>query len=176
MDTLIGNQAYVFLIYVLSGVLIGIFFDIFRVFRRSFRTPDFITYLQDILFWLATGIFLLYVIFKFSNGEIRSYIFLGLGLGALLYILIFSKYFIRVNVFIIKIVKTIVHKIIMIIIYPLKLIFSILRKVLFNPILILSINIKKQMRVLSKYNLFMRKMSEKSQKFFKKTIKKKDFK
>jgi len=171
----VGSQLYTFLIYVLSGVLIGIFFDIFRVFRKSFKTPDFVTYLQDIFFWLVTGTFLLYVIFKFSNGEIRSYIFLGLGLGVLLYILIFSKHFIKINVFIIKILKTIIYKIIVIITYPLKLIFNVLRKVLFKPIFILSINIKKRIQILSKYDIIMRKMAEKPQKFFKKAIKKKDF-
>lgn len=46
------NQAYLFLIFILNGLLIGILFDFFRILRKSFKTPDFITYIQDICFWI----------------------------------------------------------------------------------------------------------------------------
>ena len=97
MDNTVISQLYSFLAYIISGVLISVFFDIFRVLRKSFKTSDLVTYIEDIIFWLATGMFLLYVIFKFNNGEIRAYIFLGIALGVTLYILLFSKYFIKIN-------------------------------------------------------------------------------
>ena len=102
LSELISNQLYVFLIYFFSGVIIGLFFDVFRILRKSFKTPDFVTYIEDIIFWILTGLFLIYIIFKFNNGEIRSYIFIGLGIGIVLYMLIFSKYFLKLNVIIIK--------------------------------------------------------------------------
>ena len=89
LSELISNQLYVFLIYCLCGIIIGIFFDIFRILRKSFRTPDFVTYIEDIIFCILTGLFLIYTIFTFNNGEIRSYIFVGIGLGILFYLLVF---------------------------------------------------------------------------------------
>ena len=56
---MILNQAYIFLIFVINGFLIGILFDIFRILRKSFKTKDIITYIEDILFWILTGLLLL---------------------------------------------------------------------------------------------------------------------
>lgn len=99
------NQAYIFLIFVLNGLLIGFLFDIFRILRLSFKTKDFITYIEDIVFWILTGGIILYSIFVFSNGEIRFYMFLGLILGIILYMTLFTTYIINGCVTIIKIIK-----------------------------------------------------------------------
>lgn len=140
---MVTNQAYLFLIFTINGIVIGVLFDIFRILRRSFKTSDIVTYIQDILFWILTGLILLYSIFTFSNGEVRFYMFLGVFLGCLLYMLIFSKYFINVNVKIVITIKKIVGKIISIIIFPVKIIINIIRKIFFKPINFITINIKK---------------------------------
>ena len=57
---MIANQAYLFLIFTINGIVIGILFDIFRILRKSFKTSDTITYIEDILFWILTGLILLY--------------------------------------------------------------------------------------------------------------------
>lgn len=136
------NQAYLFLIFIINGIVIGLLFDLFRILRRSFKTSDLITYIQDILFWILTGFILLYSIFTFSNGEVRFYMFLGVFLGCLIYMLMISKYFININVRIIKILKNIICKIFSIIIFPINLIISFIKKILFKPINFITINTK----------------------------------
>lgn len=138
-NNLIIVQLYSLLIFTISGILVGIFFDIFRVLRKSFKTSDLLTYIEDILFWIITGIFLLFIIFKFNNGEIRSYVIIGLILGIIIYMLAISKHFININVKIISFIK----KIFKILSYPIKLILNILRKILLKPISFFVINIKK---------------------------------
>ena len=91
---MITNQAYLFLIFVINGLLIGLLFDFFRILRLSFKTRDFVTYIEDIIFWIITGIIVLYSIFIFNNGEIRFFMFLGIALGAFLYMTLFSGYII----------------------------------------------------------------------------------
>lgn len=164
LSELISNQLYVFLIYSFSGVIIGLFFDVFRILRKSFKTPDFITYIEDIIFWILTGLFLIYIIFKFNNGEIRSYIFIGLGIGILLYLLIFSKYFIKINVIVIKYLKAIFRTIFQIITYPFKVILKIFDKLILKNI----IKIKNVM-------IFYVKKCKKDKKFQKNRKEKKDF-
>lgn len=137
------NQAYLFLIFTINGIIIGILFDIFRVLRKSFKTSDIITYIQDVLFWILTGFILLYSVFTFSNGEIRLYMFFGVFIGGLIYMLMFSKYFININVKIILTFKNIIQKIISIIIFPLKIIIKFMKKVFFKPIKFITINITK---------------------------------
>ena len=144
------NQAYLFLIFVLDGFIIGLLFDFFRILRKTFKTSDIITYIQDILFWILTGLVVLYSIFIFNNGEMRIYIFLGILIGIILYVLLFSKYVIKINVFIINKIKWFISIILKIIFMPFKFIFNILKKSLLKPISFIFINIKKDMYKITK--------------------------
>lgn len=145
---MVTNQAYLFLIFTINGIAIGLLFDIFRILRRSFQTSDLITYIQDILFWILTGVILLYSIFTFSNGEVRFYMFLGVFLGCLIYMLAFSKYFININVKIIIAIKKIIWKILSIIIFPIKIIIEFTKKIFFKPINFVTINLKNSQKKL----------------------------
>lgn len=137
------NQANLFLVFTINGILIGLLFDIFRILRKSFRTSDIITYCEDLLFWILTGFLLLYSIFTFSNGEVRFYMFLAVFCGCLIYMLLFSKYFIGINVKIIEIIKKIVITVFSVIILPIKIVIKFFKKIFFKPINLITINIKK---------------------------------
>ena len=150
------NQAYIFFIFILNGFLIGILFDIFRILRKSFKTKDFLTILQDILFWILAGFIILYSIFKFNNGELRGFIFLGILIGAIIYLLLFSKLFITVNVFIINILKKIIYYIL---ILPIKTILKFLKKIIFKPVTSICVNFRKKM---SKLLIKLKKIIKKS--------------
>ena len=156
-----NNQAYIFVMFVINGVLIGILFDVFRILRKSFKTTDIITYIEDITFWILAGIITLYFIFYYNNGEIRFYIFLGIILGIIIYILTISKYIIKLSVTIIKFIKDIINKIIQVIFYPLKFILNILKKILFRPISFIFINIRK---IFTKNNIFLSNLFKKTNK------------
>ena len=93
------NQLYTFLIFILVGMVIGITYDIFRILRKSFKTIDIITYIQDFLFWIITGVIL---------GELRSYIFIGILLGLILYMLSISKFFVEICTKIICSIKKVI--------------------------------------------------------------------
>lgn len=133
----------------------GLLFDIFRILRKSFKTPDFITYLQDILFWIISGLILLYSIFKFNNGEIRLYIFIGIIIGISLYILIFSKAFVSISVHCIAILKKVIR---ILIIIPTVFIIKLLRNIIYKPIILLCKKIKARFkRVLSFLGIKLKK-------------------
>ena len=142
----ITSQGHLFLIYTFCGILIGIFFDIFRILRKTFKTSDFITYIEDIVFGIMTGIFLIFMVFVVSSGEIRFYMFFALLLGLTTYMLTISKYFIRLNVTVLKFIKMIIYKILLVILYPIKIVVNLIRKLISKDILksfkILTINIK----------------------------------
>ena len=140
------NQASLFLVFVLNGIIIGLVFDIFRILRKSFKTSDIITTIEDILFWIITGIIILYSIFVFNNGEIRFFMFIGIFLGVMLYILLLSNYIIKVSVKIIFLAKKIVAFIFKIIIFPVRSTYKIIKNILKKPILFCFINLKKTIR------------------------------
>ena len=133
------NQAYLFLVFSLTGVIIGILFDFFRILRRSIKTPNIITYIQDILFWILTGIIVLYSIWYFNNGELRIFVLLGLILGVLIYITTLSniivKIFTKVLVFFINIFKV-----------PFKILHNLINKII-TIISVLSNKITKKIKI-----------------------------
>lgn len=129
---MVSNQAYLFLVFIINGVVIGLLFDFFRIARKIFPTNDTITYIEDILFWILAGASMLYSIFVFNNGELRLFMFLGIILGAFTYMIFISSYIIKINV-----------KIINILLIPFKSIFKIIHKLFFRPITFLFINTRK---------------------------------
>lgn len=92
---MVQNQSYLFLVFTLTGVIIGILFDFFRILRKIIKTGNIITYIEDILFWILTGMLVLYNIWYFNNGEIRIYMFLGIIIGVIIYISTLSDILIR---------------------------------------------------------------------------------
>ncbi len=50
------EQLYSFAIFILVGFLIGLLFDIFRISRKTFKTSDLVTSIEDVLFWILTRI------------------------------------------------------------------------------------------------------------------------
>lgn len=136
---MVTNQAYLFFIFTINGVLIGLLFDFFRISRKVLKTNNIMTYIEDILFWILTGMIVLYSIFVFNNGQLRLFMFLGIILGAFLYMLFISSYVIKINVKIINFLK----KILEILIIPFKFIYQVLQKTFLKPATFLIINIRK---------------------------------
>lgn len=140
---MVTNQAYLFFVFIINGIIIGLLFDFFRILRKTFKTKDIITYIEDFLFWILTGITLLYSIFTFNNGEIRLFMLLGVLLGVIIYMIFISSYIIKINVVIINFIKNIISKILKFLIIPFKFLYNLLRKTFIKPISFFTINIRK---------------------------------
>ena len=133
---MVQNQAYLFLVFSLTGVEIGILFDFFRILRRTIKTGNIVTYIQDVLFWILTGILVLYNIWYFNNGEIRVYMFLGIIIGTLIYMSTLSNIFV-------KLFTKILSMIIKVLEIPFKTIITIFRKIITAILSFFTKNVKK---------------------------------
>lgn len=140
------EQLTSFIYFIITGILLGIIFDIFRISRRTIKTSDFITNLEDVLFGLIAGIIILISIFKFNNGELRLYIFIGLGIGIILNVLFISKYFIKINICIINFIK----KAFKFLFKPIISLIKFIKKILFKPFLFIIFNIRKLIEQITK--------------------------
>ena len=158
---MVTNQAYLFSIFIANGFIIGILFDFFRILRKVFKTSDFITYIEDLLFWILTGSIMLYSIFVFNNGEIRLFMFLAIIIGVIIYMILLSSHVIKVNVMIINILKKILLKIFDVIVIPLKFICKIIKKIFLRPISFIIINIRKNSTNLSQNIIKILKINKK---------------
>ena len=97
-----GNQAYLFMVFTIVGVVIGVIFDGFRILRKTFKTKDIVTAIEDILFWIITGIIIIYSMYVFCNGQLRFFMIIGIIMGNIMYLLTISRYVIKTSVFIIN--------------------------------------------------------------------------
>ena len=82
----------------------------------------------------------------------------GITIGIVIYTLIFSKIFIKTNLYLISLIKKIV---VIIILGPIKYLYMILRKVIFKPVIFIFINIGK---ILSKYKFKVKSLKKKNKK------------
>ena len=63
---MIYTEFNIFLAFILIGLIIGFLFDFFRILRRTYKTPDFITIIEDIVFWLVS--------YQFSQKKVNDYV------------------------------------------------------------------------------------------------------
>ena len=115
------------------GIADGVMSTLQSTFIGDEKFSNIITNLQDIIFWILSGLILIYSIFEFTDGELRLYIFLGILLGFIAYLLIFSKIYIKVCVDIILVIKKILYYTL---ILPIEFILKTFKKLIFNPIMI----------------------------------------
>lgn len=101
------TQGQIFILFFLLGIVIGGIYDIFRVIRKNFKTSDFVTQIEDIIFLIISGILILCFILKFCIGEIRFYVFIAIFLGILLYFLTISKPYVIILNIVVKFCKKI---------------------------------------------------------------------
>ena len=156
------NELYCFFIFIIVGVVISILFDFFRILRKSFKTPDIITYIEDIVFGVLAGIIIIFSIFKFNNGEIRSYLFIGILIGMLIYLFTISKIFINYGSKILTFLKKIL-------LFPIKktLLFSksilkFIKNKIFRPFSKSILNIR---NIITKFSITKYKNSRKKEGF-----------
>lgn len=84
------NQAYMFFVSIIIGMIIGLIFDFFRLLRKIFNHKNKFVYIEDILFWLISTFISFYILLHKNNLEFRFYLLLGILLGLVFYFLCIS--------------------------------------------------------------------------------------
>lgn len=116
----------IFLYACVLGVLLGILYDVCRIFRLAINWNIWQIFLQDILYFVVCGILTFIFLLTFNNGVIRIYVLFGECLGWGAYYITFGKLIYRCSSRIINYVKKILKKVFSVILNP---IFKIFKKV-----------------------------------------------
>lgn len=109
---MIANQVYVFFWSILVGVVLALIFDFFRISRRKGTTKNFVVYIQDVLYWIIVAIIIIISAFVTNDGELRGYMFIGYAIGAIFYLILFSKLFIKIIGGILDFIENIINKLV----------------------------------------------------------------
>ena len=110
MYELVYSQENMFFISFFLGVMMGVTYDVLRGLRRVFSHNIFYICVEDIIYWFAWTIVLIYAVQTYNSGIIRIYIFLAILIGLLIYLLTISRLYIFILLKIISIIKKFVVK------------------------------------------------------------------
>lgn len=109
---MIVNQVYVFFWSIFVGALIALIFDFFRISRRKGNIKNFVVYIQDVLYWIIVAVIIIISAFVTNDGELRGYMFIGYAIGAIFYLMLFSKLFIKIISGILDFIENIINKLV----------------------------------------------------------------
>ena len=109
---MIANQVYVFFWSIIVGALLALIFDFFRISRRKGCTKNLVVYIQDAIYWVIVAIIIIISAFVTNDGELRGYMFIGYAIGAIFYLILFSKLFIKIIGGILDFIESIVNKLV----------------------------------------------------------------
>lgn len=87
-----------------GGLALGVLFDLYRVLAGQLKVPSWLKAVLDLLYWFIGTLIVFGLLYESNWGEVRPFIFLGLGIGIIFYFLVFSRTVIWVIRFIIRIV------------------------------------------------------------------------
>lgn len=80
----IEKELSVFLQATLAGNLVYLVYSAIRVLRRIIKHNLFFISLEDLFFWVGTGIYLFVEVYQNSNGSIRWYFVIGVLTGGII--------------------------------------------------------------------------------------------
>jgi spore cortex biosynthesis protein YabQ len=117
----------------LSGIGMGIVFDSYRVVSDELRINRWWIPVFDLLYWIAATIAVFQVLSASNEGEVRTYVFLGLLLGIGCYYWLLSKLVVIIVQGIIRIIRALIQftirTFVLLVIRPLQLLYRLSRLV-----------------------------------------------
>lgn len=119
----IPMQFHILIFSIIAGVITGILFDLYRVFRGLENPNKIITFIEDTMFWILTGIIVFIFLFSTNNAYMSAYVYCFLSLGIVLYILLLSRTFIKIQYKITKNIIRVIRIVFNFLTYPLHLVF-----------------------------------------------------
>lgn len=113
----------------LSGIGMGIVFDGYRVVSDELRINRWWIPVLDLLYWIAATLVVFHVLSASNEGEVRTYVFLGLLLGIACHYWLFSKLVEKIVQALIRglraLIQFIIRTFVILVIRPLQLIYRI---------------------------------------------------
>ena len=64
--------------FIIDGLIIGLIFDLFRILRKSIKTPNILTHVEDAIFCIISALIIIISIVCFNNGIFRLYLMISI--------------------------------------------------------------------------------------------------
>ncbi len=120
MNEIVSSQALLFITSIEIGIVMGMIFDFIRVIRKIVKHPNIFVQIEDLLYWMSCGLVGFYMLYITNYADIRSFVFIGIILGAVFYFATFSIVFMKAATVIINYVKVLLKKLWQLFLVPMK--------------------------------------------------------
>ncbi|MGL4738010.1 MAG: spore cortex biosynthesis protein YabQ [Cellulosilyticaceae bacterium] len=126
MNIIVNTQLELFLYAIAMGILLGMIYDLTRIFRKAIRHPNFLVQIEDGLYWILCAFIAFGILYLHNYGQLRIFVFLGMILGAIFYFATFSIVFMKIAVWIIDTLKRCVTWLVKMISIPIKAVLRLI--------------------------------------------------
>ena len=127
MNEIVNTQTLLFIKAVEIGILLGMFYDLIRIFRKIIKHPNWLLQLEDILYWVICMGISFGILYIHNFADIRIFVFIGMILGATLYFCTFSILFMKIATWLIDLIRRIILEIIRIVSIPIKWLIGLIK-------------------------------------------------
>lgn len=128
MNEAIIVELQFFLVSILWGSLIIVFYDCLRIIRKVIKHKEFFIALEDVLYWVISSLLIFNMMHKQNNGIIRTFSIIAMFIGMLLYHKLFSELFVELVSFIIIKIKRLIFKVLTYLMKPLSWLRGVFNK------------------------------------------------
>ncbi len=90
----------------MCGLAMGLVFDVYRVASHRFHVARWLLPALDVVYWAAATLGVFNILLGSNQGEVRMYVFLGLGIGVTGYFGLFSNWVVKLSGKLIDILKS----------------------------------------------------------------------
>jgi len=101
-----ASQGMTIATMMLCGLAMGLVFDVYRVASHRFHVARWLLPALDAAYWAAATLGVFAVLLASNQGEVRMYVFLGLGIGVTGYFGLLSSWMVRLTGRLIDIIKS----------------------------------------------------------------------
>ncbi len=107
----------------LMGLAITFAYDWIHVLRRLFKHGTILTSLEDLFFWLVSGLAVFYMLYRENNGTLRWFAVVGAAIGMFIYKVIVRDVFVNIMSTCLHKIMWCVFRFLQIVLKPLKCLF-----------------------------------------------------
>lgn len=92
----LSTQFMTMLVMIGMGIFFGAALDTYNRFLQRSKRKGWLTFINDVLFWVFQGLLIFFVLFHVNQGEWRFYIFLALLCGFATYQSLFKQLYVKI--------------------------------------------------------------------------------
>lgn len=120
MNELVNTQTLLFIRCIEIGILMGMIYDLIRIFRKIINHYNWVVQVEDGLYWVGCSFIGFGILYMHNYADIRLFGIIGIILGGIFYLCTFSILFMKIATWVIDVVKNILGYVIHILSIPIK--------------------------------------------------------